>query len=94
MVGFLWPRLHAVNLAEHTQHQKVAGRLHKNWLFAGSEDGGKRAAVIYSLIGTCKLLGIEPFAYLRDVLERLPSQPADRVAELTPRAWLAARAGR
>jgi len=66
----------------------------KNWLFAGSEDCGRRAAVIYPLIGTYKLLGIEPFAYLRDVLERLPSHPAERVAELTPRPWLAARSTR
>jgi len=63
----------------------------KNWLFAGSPRGGERAAVIYSLITTCKLLGIEPFAYLRDVLERLPTHPAERIAELTPRKWLAAR---
>jgi transposase len=63
----------------------------KNWLFAGSPKGGERAAVIYSLVSTCKLLGIEPFAYLRDVLERLPTHPPDRIAELTPRLWLAAR---
>ncbi len=80
------------NAAERALRGVAVGR--KNWLFAGSEDGGKRAAVIYSLIGTCKLLGIEPFAYLRDVLERLPTQPAERIAELTPRAWLAARAAR
>lgn len=64
----------------------------KNWLFAGSPKGGERAAVIYSLISTCKLLGIEPFAYLRDVLERLPTHPRERMAELTPRLWKAARA--
>ncbi len=64
----------------------------KNWLFAGSPKGGERAAVIYSLVSTCKLLGIEPFAYLRDVLERLPTHPAERIAELTPRLWQAARA--
>lgn len=63
----------------------------KNWLFAGSPKGGQRAAVIYSLVSTCKLLGIEPLAYLRDVLERLPTHPPDRIAELTPRLWQAAR---
>jgi len=47
--------------------------------------------VIYSLITTCELLGIEPFAYLRDVLERPPTHPADRVADPTPRLWQAAR---
>lgn len=64
----------------------------KNWLFAGSPKGGERAAVIYSLVSTCKLLGVEPFAYLRDVLERLPTHPRERIAELTPRLWKAAHA--
>jgi len=50
--------------------------------------------VIYSLVETCKLLDIEPFAYLRDVLERIPNHPASRIAELTPRGWLAARSSR
>jgi hypothetical protein len=63
----------------------------KNWLFAGSFEGGKRAAVIYSLIETCKRIGADPFAYLRDVLERLPVTAADDYAKLTPRAWLAER---
>ena len=78
------------NAAERALRGVAVGR--KNWLFTGSEDGGKRAAVIYSLIETCKLSGIEPFEYLRDVLERLPTHPASRVEELTPRNWLAARA--
>ena len=78
------------NPAERALRGVAVGR--KNWLFTGSEDGGKRAAVIYSLIETCKLLGIEPFEYLRDILERLPTYPASRVEELTPRNWLAARA--
>lgn len=77
------------NAAERALRAVAVGR--KNWLFTGSEDGGKRAAVIYSLIGTCKLSGIEPFAYLRDVLERLPTHPASRIAELTPRGWRVAR---
>lgn len=68
-------------MAERALRGVAVGR--KNWLFAGSEDGGKRAATIYSLIGTRKLLGIEPFAYLRDVLERLPTHPASRIEELT-----------
>jgi len=78
------------NAAERALRGVAVGR--KNWLFTGSEDGGRRAAVIYSLVGTCKQLGIEPFAYLRDVLERIPTHPASRIAELTPSGWLAARA--
>jgi hypothetical protein len=80
------------NAAERALRAVAVGR--KNWLFTGSEDGGKRAAVIYSLIGSCKLAGIEPFAYLRDVLERLQSHPTSGVAELTPRGWLAAHSVR
>ena len=78
------------NAAERAMRCIAIGR--KNWLFAGSPAGGKRAAVIYSLVATCKLLGIEPFTYLRDVLERLPTHPRERIAELTPRLWKAARA--
>jgi len=76
------------NAAERALRTVAVGR--SNWLFTGSPDGGKRAATIYSLIGTCKLLGIEPFAYLRDVLERIPTHPASRIVELTPRGWMAA----
>ncbi|HYD47352.1 MAG TPA: IS66 family transposase, partial [Terriglobales bacterium] len=54
------------NSCEQTMRPAVLGR--KNWLFAGSPDGGRRAAVIYSLVVTCRRLGIEPYPYLRDVL--------------------------
>ena len=55
-----------------------------NWLFAGSLRAGKRAAVIMSLIQSAKLNGLDPYRYLRDVLERLPTQPASRLEELLP----------
>jgi transposase len=77
------------NGAERALRRVAVGR--KNWLFAGSLEGGKRAAVIYSLIETCKRIGADPFRYLRDVLERLPTTPPERYGELTPRAWLAAQ---
>jgi len=64
----------------------------KNWLFAGSDEGGKRAAVFFSLISSAKRNGIEPYAYLRDLFVRLPGHPADRVHELAPVNWAAARA--
>jgi transposase len=73
------------NLSERTLRTVAIGR--KNWLFAGSDEGAKRAAVIYSLIATCKLCHIDPFAYLRDVLDRVSTHPASRIAELTPSAW-------
>jgi transposase len=57
------------------------------YLFVAAERGGHVAATLYSLIGTCKLNGIEPYAYLKDVLQRLPSHPINRVAELLPFNW-------
>jgi hypothetical protein len=56
----------------------------KNWLFAGSDEGGQRAAAVASLIGTARLNGIDPEAYLRDVLERIADHPVNRVADLLP----------
>lgn len=56
----------------------------KNWLFAGSEAAGKRAAVIQSLLETARLNGIEPMAWLKDVLEKLPTWPNSRIDELLP----------
>jgi len=58
-----------------------------NWLFAGSLRAGQRAAAIMSLIGSAKLNDLDPYAYLADVLERLPTQPASRIAELLPHRW-------
>ena len=56
----------------------------KNWLFAGSDAGGQRAASIYSLIETCKLNAIDPEAYLRHVLGVMADHPINRVAQLLP----------
>jgi transposase len=59
----------------------------KNWLFAGSDEGGKTAATLMSLCTTCKELGIDPFAYLRDVLDRVSTHPNSRIEELLPDRW-------
>ena len=59
----------------------------KNWLFAGSLRAGKRAAAIMSLIQSAKLNGLDPLAYLTDVLTRLPTQPNRRIGELLPHRW-------
>ena len=79
-------RLHMHNNpAENAVRGVVLGR--KNYLFAGSDQGGERAAVFYSLIETCKLNGVNPYAYLADVLSRLPTHPANRIEELIPYNW-------
>ncbi len=59
----------------------------KNWLFAGSDEGGERAAVLYSLIESAKRSGVEPWAYLRDVLERISTHPMNRIGDLMPNRW-------
>ena len=57
------------------------------WLFCGSELAGQRAAIVMSLVQSAKLNGHEPWAYLRDVLERLPGHPNAHVDELLPHRW-------
>jgi transposase len=78
------------NLCENSMRGPVLGR--KNWLHFGSEDAGPRIAAIMSVMETCRRLGINEREYLNDVLPKIPTWPANRVAELTPMAWHAARA--
>ena len=75
------------NAVERSIRGVAVGR--KNWLFAGSAQGAHRAAVLYSLVESCKAEGVEPFAYFADVLTRTTTATAK---ELTPRAWKLARA--
>ena len=72
---------------------RLCGAQHKrkNWLFAGGEAGGHRAAAAYSIVESCKSAGVEPIAYLRDVLARIATTPESQVASLTPRAWAASQ---
>ena len=73
------------NAAERELRAVALGR--KNWTFAGSDEGGRRAAAIYTLIATAKLNGVDPQAWLADVLARLPDHPAKRIHELLPWNW-------
>lgn len=73
------------NAAERALRRVALGR--KNWLFAGSDEGGRRAAIIYTMIASCQQHGVEPFAYLRDVLGRIPSHLQSRIEELLPGHW-------
>jgi hypothetical protein len=78
------------NWAENRIRPIALGR--SNWLFAGSLRAGKRAAAAMSLIQSARLNGLDPWAYLKDVLERLPTQPSHRAAELLPHRWSGAAA--
>ena len=78
------------NVAEREMKRIAIGR--KNWLFVGSDQGGQTAAVLFSFASTCHRLGVEPWAYLQDVLSRLPTLPAERLPELLPDRWHATRA--
>jgi transposase len=70
------------NAAERSLRDVALGR--RSYLFAGSDAGGERAAAMYSLIGSCKLCGIDPEAYLRYVFERIADHPSNRIDELLP----------
>lgn len=73
------------NYIEQQMRPIAIGR--NNWLYAGSLRAGKRAAVVMTLVQSAKLNGHDPYAYLKDVLARLPTHPASRVAELLPHNW-------
>jgi transposase len=73
------------NSTEHGLRGVVLGR--RNWLHVGQEAGGEKAANLFSLMITCKRLGVEPYAYLHDILRRLPSHPNKDIWQLTPRGW-------
>src|SRR6516164_4278189 len=75
------------NAAERALRGIAIGR--KNWLFAGSDRGGERAATMYTLIATAKLNNIDPQAWLADVLNHIADHPARRLHELLPWNWLA-----
>lgn len=78
------------NAAERALRSLALGR--KAWLFAGSDRGGQRAALLYSLIVTAKLNDVDPQAWLADVLARIAEHPASRLDELLPWNWTPRRA--
>jgi transposase len=79
------------NASEREMKRIAIGR--KKWLTVGSPRGGQTAAVLFSFTSTCQRLGVEPWRYLRDALERLPSHPTERLAELLPNQWARAQRG-
>jgi transposase len=94
-----WPALqvylkhHFVEISNNGSERSIKPMVlsRRNWLFAGSEEGGHTAASLMSLIETCKRLGINPFAYLKDVLKRLPSAKTSQIDDFLPDRWLASR---
>ena len=73
------------NACERRLREIGTGR--RNWIALGSDEGGNRAAVLYTIVQSAKMHGIDPFKYLEDILERLPTHPADQLAELLPDRW-------
>jgi hypothetical protein len=80
------------NLVENAIRPTAIGK--KNWLFIGDADTGQRSAIIYTLIECCRRRGIDPQAYLRDVLTRLPAATNKMIPEFTPAKWAEARSGK
>lgn len=73
------------NGAERPIKPLVLGR--KNWLFIGSEAAAHRSAILLTLVHSAKAQQLDPFAYLRDLIERVSTHPMSRIDELTPRRW-------
>ena len=77
------------NIAERALRMIAVGR--SNWLFLGSHRGGRTAAILYSLISTCKRHDIDPFEYLRDLFDRISAHPMSQLADFLPNRWKALR---
>src|SRR5262249_31011537 len=78
------------NVAERALRHVVKGR--DNWTFAGNDEGGRRAAILFSVVMTCKRHAVDPFAYIRDALTRISTHPGRLVRELLPDRWKAQQA--
>lgn len=73
------------NLVENAIRPTAVGK--KNWLFIGEANAGERGAIIYSIVESCRRRGIDPYAYLRDILTRLPNMTNWQIKDITPQAW-------
>lgn len=73
------------NLVENSIRPVALGR--KNYLFAGSHNAAQRSAMIYSLLGTCRINNINPYDWLRDVFEKIPTHPINKIEDLLPHNW-------
>jgi transposase len=73
------------NLVENAIRPTALGK--RNWLFFGDAEAGNRSAVLYTIVECCRRRGVEPFAYLRDLLTRLPTLTNWQIKDVTPQAW-------
>jgi transposase len=73
------------NLVENAIRPTALGK--KNWLFIGDAEAGERSAILYTIVECCRRRGIDPYAYLRDILTRLPNSTNWQIKDLTPQAW-------
>ena len=78
------------NATERAIRSVAVGR--NNWVFFGSDEGGKTAAVLRSFVASCQRVGVDPFAWLKDILSRIADHPITRIAELLPHNWASAQA--
>ena len=91
----LWPQLGVYlddgrieidqNLVENAIRPTALGK--KNWLFIGDAEAGQRSAILYTLVECCRRLRLDPYAYLRDILTRLPHATNRQIDQFTPQAW-------
>jgi hypothetical protein len=77
------------NLVENAIRPTALGK--KNWLFFGDAQAGNRSAVLYTIVECCRRRGVEPFAYLRNLLTRLPTLTNWQIKDVTPQAWAKAK---
>jgi hypothetical protein len=77
------------NLVENAIRPTALGK--KNWLFIGADTAGDRSAILYTVIESCRRRGLDPYAYLKDVLTRLPAMTHRQLPEITPANWGKAR---
>ena len=77
------------NLVENSIRPAARGR--KNWLFIGAEEAGWQCAVMYSIIHSCHLQGVDTYEYILDLLNRLPGMKASDLPQVTPHAWAKSR---
>lgn len=74
------------NLAENSIRPVAIGR--KNYLFCGSHEAAKRSAMLYSLMGTCKMNGVNPYTWFKEILSCIPQHPINKIKDLLPHNWI------